>query len=85
MSEIEAAINTAIMYFVFDFADLFSGSSIVLNKANFLQVISHFNGGVFLATFVLGAWAFTSLWQLVIAFNMASALVEGAFSSQCTC
>jgi hypothetical protein len=78
VSEIEAAINTAVICFVFDFVGMFSGSSIFMNKVNLLQVILHFTGGVLLATFVQDAWAFTSLWPLVVAFNITGALVEAS-------
>ena len=78
VSQIEAAINTAIVCFVFDFIGIFSGSSIFLNKVNLLQIILHFAGGVLVSTFVHDEWAYSSLWPLVIAFNMTSALVEAS-------
>jgi len=77
-SEIEAAMNTAIVCFLFDFIGIFSGSSLFINKVNLLQIILHFAGGILLATYIQDAWAFTFLWPLVIAFNMTSALVEAS-------
>mmetsp|Transcript_48913 Transcript_48913/g.98419 ORF Transcript_48913/g.98419 Transcript_48913/m.98419 type:complete len:143 (-) Transcript_48913:247-675(-) len=74
--EIQAAVNVAIVCFCFDFIGMFSGSSLFMNKVNLLQCLVHFIGGVLVSTFIHDSWAFTTLWPLVLAFNITTAVVE---------
>ena len=74
--QLEAALNVAVVCFVFDFLGMFTGASIFLHKVNFLQILIHFIGGILVCTFVQDAWGFHYLWPLVIIFNVSSALIE---------
>jgi len=75
-NEIQTAVNVAIICFCFDFIGMFSGSSLFMNKVNLIQCLVHFVGGVLVSTFIHDSWAFTTLWPLVLAFNMTTAVVE---------
>lgn len=70
------AVITAILFFVVEFCGMFSGSTIFMQKVNFLHILIHFTGGILVSTFVHDSWGFHHLWPLVIIFNGISFVVE---------
>ena len=75
-AEFEAAYVVCLACFVFDMVGILTGTSLFFPKANLLQIICHFAGGVLVSSMIAQSWQYQYIWLVVAFCNVPTALCE---------
>lgn len=75
-AEFEAAYVVCLVCFVFDMVGILTGTSLFFPKANLLQIICHFAGGVLVSSMIAQSWQYQYIWLVVAFCNVPTALCE---------
>mmetsp|Transcript_32458 Transcript_32458/g.30942 ORF Transcript_32458/g.30942 Transcript_32458/m.30942 type:complete len:141 (-) Transcript_32458:8-430(-) len=70
------AIILGIICFIIDFSGIFLGTSLFNQTANFIHILFHFIGSIFLSLFITENWSYESLFPIIIASNFIPTLFE---------
>ncbi len=71
-----ASLGIAIVCFLVEFYGLFSGGTAFVDFLSVSHSVLHFFGGVLAAWYIIDMWGSSSMWPIVVFFNMLPALME---------